>query len=149
MSFYHALQGIWNSVIREAHLRFHIMIAVLISIFAYFYGISRVEWAVLILTIASVISAELFNTAIEQAVNTATEEIKPSAKLAKDAAAGAVLVLAVFSIFVGICLFGNGDRILATLKTVFTTVKILVPCVLAGFLLLIFVICGGKNGKSV
>ena len=63
------------------------MIAVLISIFAYFYGINRTEWAVLILTIGAVISAELINTALEQAVNTATEKILPSAKLAKDALA--------------------------------------------------------------
>ncbi|MCR4692779.1 MAG: diacylglycerol kinase family protein [Firmicutes bacterium] len=149
MSFYHALQGIWGAIIREAHLRFHIMIAVLISIFAYFYGINRAEWAVLILTIGLVISAELFNTALEQAVNTATDEIKPSAKLAKDASAGAVLVLAAISVLVGICLFGNGEKILATLKLIFTTWKIIIPCLFTGFLLLIFVIYGGKNGKRV
>ena len=149
MSFYHALQGIWGAIRSEAHLRFHIMIAVLISIFAYFYGISRADWAVLILTIGAVVSAELFNTALEQAVNTATEQIMPSAKFAKDAAAGAVLVLAVISVFVGICLFGNGERILATLKLIFTTAKILFPCLFIGFLALIFVIYGGKNGKKV
>ena len=147
MSFYHAFEGIFNAVRREAHLRFHIMIAVLISIFAYFYKISVMEWAILILTIGAVISAELLNTALEQAVNTATSEILPTAKLAKDAAAGAVLVLAVISLIVGICLFGNGEKILGTLAFIFTTPKVLIPCLLAGAVLLIFVIYGGKNDK--
>lgn len=149
MSFYHAFEGIFRAIKTETHLRFHIMIAVLISIFAYFYGIDRTEWAVLIITIASVISAELFNTALEQAVNTATEKIMPSAKFAKDVSAGAVLVLAVMSVFVGICLFGNGKRIRDTLKFIFITKSVLFPCLFIGFILLAFVIFGGKNGKRV
>ena len=149
MSFYHAVCGFFGAIKSEAHLRFHIMIAVLISIFAHFYGIDKTQWAVLTLTIAAVISAELFNTALEQAVNTATDEIMPSAKFAKDASAGAVLVLAVLSVFVGICLFGNGERIIATLKFIFTTKRVLLPCLLTGFILLGFVIYGGKNGKKV
>ena len=147
MSFYNALTGIFAAVRREAHLRFHIMIAVLISIFAYFYGLSSVEWAVLILMICSVISAELFNTAIEQAVDTATMEIKESAKLSKDAAAGAVLALSVCSVFVGFMLFGDFKRISDTLKFIFKTAEILIPTVIAGAALLIFLIYGGKNGK--
>lgn len=149
MSFYHAVCGFLGAIRSEAHLRFHIMIAVLISIFAHFYGISRTEWAVLIVTIGAVIGAELFNTALEQAVNTATDEIKPSAKFAKDASAGAVLSLAVMSVFVGMCLFGNGERILDTLKYIFATKSILLPCLSVGFILLGFVIFGGKNGKKV
>ncbi|MCR4718246.1 MAG: diacylglycerol kinase family protein [Firmicutes bacterium] len=149
MSFYYAVCGFLGAIRSEAHLRFHIMIAVLISIFAHFYGISRTEWAVLILTIGAVIGAELFNTALEQAVNTATDEIKPSAKFAKDASAGAVLMLAVISVFVGIFLFGNTERILDTLKYIFTTKSILLPCLSVGFILLGFVIFGGKNGKKV
>jgi diacylglycerol kinase len=149
MSFYHAIEGIFRAIKTEAHLRFHIMIATLISIFAHFYGINRFEWAVLILTICAVISAELFNTALEQAVNTATEKIMPSAKFAKDASAGAVLLLAAASVFVGVCLFGNGERILVTLKFIFTTGKVLIPCLFIGFILLGFVIYGGKNGKKV
>ena len=140
MSFYHAFCGIIASVRSEAHLRFHIMIAVLISIFAYFYRLDAFGWALLLLTIGAVISAELFNTAIEKAVDTATSEIMPSAKLAKDAAAGAVLVLAVCSIFVGIALFGDINRIWDTLKYIFTSAKVLISCLITGTVLLLFVI---------
>ena len=148
MSFYHAIEGIYGAIKKEAHLRFHIMIAVLISIFAHFYGISRTEWAVLILTISAVISAELFNTALEQAVNTATEKILPSAKLAKDAAAGAVLVLAAASVLVGIFLFGDIEKIGITLGLIFADKEILVPCLIIGAVLVIFTVFGGKNGKK-
>ncbi len=115
MSFYHAFEGIFASIRREKHLRFHIVIANLIAVFAYFYGISRVEWAILIICAASVIAAELDNTALESAVDTATREIRPDAKLAKDAAAGAVLALSAASLLVGVCLFGNLDKIKTTL----------------------------------
>lgn len=149
MSFYHALEGILRAIRTEAHLRFHIMIAVLISVFAYFYGITPTEWAVLFLTIGAVLGAELLNTAIEQAVDTATKEICPSAKFAKDAGAGAVLVLAVLAVFVGFCLFGNVEHIWITLKFIFTTPKILIPCLCLGIILLIFTIFGGKNDKKL
>lgn len=149
MSFCYAFSGILKAIKNECHLRFHIMIAVLISIFAYFYGINRLEWAVLLLSIGLVIGAELLNTAIERAVDTATDEIKPSAKFAKDAAAGAVLVFAVASVFVGICLFGNIEKIGITLTKIFTTPKILIPCLIVGVGLLIFTIFGGENGKKV
>ena len=147
MSFYHAFCGIAASLRSEAHLRFHIMIAVLISIFAYFYGLDATEWAVLILTIGAVISAELFNTSIEKAVDTATSDILPSAKLSKDAAAGAVLVLAVCAIFVGIALFGDIERIWDTLKFIFTSAVVLIPCLITGTALLLYVIYGGKNDR--
>lgn len=149
MSFYHAFEGLLRAAKREGHLRFHIMIAVLISIFAYFYGISRIEWAVLLLAISSVIGAELLNTAIEKAVDTATAEIKPSAKFAKDAAAGAVLVFAVFAVLVGVCLFGDITKIGDTLKMIFSTPTILLPCLAVGAVLLIFAIFGGENDKKV
>ena len=149
MSFYYAFEGIIGAVRRETHLRFHIMIAVLIMIFAYFFGITKTEWAILLVDIGMVISAELINTAIEKTVDTATKDILPTAKLAKDAGAGAVLVLAIVSIFVGICLFGNLEKIKNTLILIFTTPTILIPCLITGALLLAFVIFGGRNVKEL
>lgn len=140
MSFYYALSGIAEAIFREKHLRFHIVIADLIIVFAYFYGISGTQWAVLLLDIAAVISAELFNTAIERAVDTATDEIVSTAKLAKDAAAGAVLVLAVSSLAVGVCLFGNLEKIQETLIYIFTVPKILIPCLILGAADIIFLV---------
>ena len=149
MSFYHALEGFFWAVRNEKNLRFHIVIANLIVVFAYFYGLSAPEWALLILCIGLVISAELFNTGIERAVDTATSEITPLAKAAKDASAGAVLVLAISSLLVGICLFGDAQRIFTTLIHIFTDFKILISCLILGIVDILFLILGGKNDKKI
>ncbi len=149
MSFYYALCGCLWAVRNEKNMRFHIVIANLIVVFAYFYGLSRSEWATLILSVGLVISAELLNTGIEKAVDTATEEIKPLAKVAKDVSAAGVLVMAVASILVGVCLFGNFNRIQATLIHIFTNIKILIPCLVLGIFDILFLIFGGKNDKKI
>ena len=147
MGFRYAIEGIISAVRGEAHLRFHIVIANLITVFAYFYGISKIEWAILTVCIFAVISAEIMNTAIQKAVDTATSEIKLTAKLAKDAAAGAVLVTAIGAVLVGVCLFGDFARIGNTLVHIFTTPKILIPCLLLGVFDIVFLIFGGKNDR--
>ena len=138
MSFVYALSGLCKAIKSEFNLRFHIVIANLICIFAYFYGIEKRDWAILILTIFAVIAAELINTAIEKAVDTATKEILPSAKLAKDASAAGVLVLAIASLLVGFCLFGDVNWIYDALYRIFTDMKILIPCLLVGVLDMVF-----------
>lgn len=149
MSFYHALEGFVVAVRNEKNLRFHIVIANLIVVFAYFYGLSALEWAVLVLCIGMVISAELFNTGIEKAVDVATNEIKPLAKIAKDTAACGVLVAAIASVVVGICLFGDAQRIYEALIHIFSDFKILIPCLILGIVDILFLIFGGKNDKKL
>lgn len=147
MSFRYAIEGIISAIRSEKHLRFHIVIANLICVFAYFYGITKAEWAELVLCIFAVISAELFNTAVERAVDTATDEISPIAKLSKDAAAGAVLVISIGAILVGVCLFGDFQKIGATLIHIFSNVRILIPCLVLGVLDIVFLVFGGKNDR--
>ena len=149
MSFYHALEGIFWAVRHERNLRFHIVIANLIVVFACFFGLSAIEWTVLLLCIGLVIAAELFNTGIEKAVDTATEEIKPLAKIAKDTSAGAVLIMAITSVAVGVCLFGDAKKIQETLIHIFTDAKILIPCLVLGIFDILFLIFGGKNDKKI
>lgn len=131
-SFFHALDGVKDAFLSERNLRFHFVIANLIFVFAYYYELSRVSWTVLALTVFAVISAELMNTAVENAVDTATHELKESARLAKDASAGAVLVMSLGAIIVGIYLFGDAEKITYTLTVIFTSVKNLILCTLLG-----------------
>lgn len=138
MSFIHALSGIYKAIRTEIHLRFHIVIGNLICIFAYFYGLDNKEWAILLVTIFAVISAELMNTAVEKAVDTATDEILPTAKLAKDAAAGSVLVLAICALLVGFCLFGDPIWIGDALYRIFSDTKTLILCLMAGAIDILF-----------
>lgn len=120
-SVYHAVVGFKDAFKREQNLRVHVCVANLICFFAAFYGISSVEWAILFLAIGLVVAAELLNSAIEKAVDTATQEICTDAMHAKDFAAAATLISAIIAVLVGIALFGNIRNISDALYRIFTT----------------------------
>ena len=67
--------------------------------------ISRIEWIICIILFGFVISLELVNTAIENAVDLITQEINPKAKIIKDVSAGAVLVAAITAVIAGLIIF--------------------------------------------
>ena len=144
-SFKNAATGIVSVFINERNMRFHFMIANLISVFAVFFGLSGIEWAVLMIAICFVFVSEIINTAVENAVNTATEEFSVYAKTAKDASAGAVLVAAIFSLITGVCLFFDPERIYGTLKLIFTSPRYLIPCLILGIFDILFLISGGNT----
>ena len=77
----------------------------LIALIVILLHISVTEWCICMILFAQVISLEIVNTAVEACVDLATEEWKPKAKLAKDAAAGAVLVSAIFAAIIGLVIF--------------------------------------------
>lgn len=72
-----------------------------------FFGISKMEWLFVLTAIFLVLVTELMNTAVEAAVDLAEPDIHPLAKAAKDTAAGAVLLAAVFAVIVGCIVFAN------------------------------------------
>ena len=67
--------------------------------------VSIIEWGILVLVISMVLALEMINTAIERCVDLVTKEYKELAKNAKDIAAGAVLVMSMFSVVIGIIIF--------------------------------------------
>lgn len=105
MSFVYAFKGIFRTIVNERNLRIHITCVVyMVSILLLtdWFILSRTDWAVLMLACGSVIGGEIVNTAIENAVNLASKEYTEYGKVAKDAAAGAVLISAIFAVIVGI-----------------------------------------------
>ena len=105
MSFVYAFKGIFRTIVNERNLRIHITCVVyMVSILLLtdWFTLSRTDWAVLMLACGSVIGGEIVNTAIENAVNLASKEYTEYGKIAKDAAAGAVLISAIFAVIVGI-----------------------------------------------
>lgn len=102
----HSLQdagrGIWDGVRMERNLRIHITTACYVLFSASFLGLTRGEIAVLLLTIGSVITAEMLNTAVEKFCDFNQREYSPQIRLVKDVAAGAVFVAAVFAVAIGI-----------------------------------------------
>jgi len=69
-------------------------------------GLNLTEWAILVVTMAVVFVAEFVNTAVEAAVDLVTEDRHPLARIAKDVAAGGVLVAAVLAVIVGLLILG-------------------------------------------
>ena len=94
-------------------MRFHTVAALYVLVFARFFDFSKEDYILLLLTIGGVISAEMFNTSIENLCDKVSKEFHPLIKSAKDCAAGAVLVLAIFAAVIGIILFGNINGILS------------------------------------
>jgi len=119
-SFKYAFSGVFNTVKGEQNMRVHLVVASLIIPFAYFFGISKTEWAILSLSIGFVFFAELINTAVEKLSDAVTKEKNEYIKFAKDAAAGAVVVSGITAICVGFALFGNLKKIADTLTYIIT-----------------------------
>ena len=114
--FVFAARGIAHTAATERNFRFHLCAAAFVVYFAArFYELSRGEWAVLLLTFAAVMSAEMFNTALERLADKASPEKNELTKHSKYCAAGAVLVSAVFAVGVGIALFWDTERFAAIL----------------------------------
>ncbi|MWC27492.1 diacylglycerol kinase family protein [Paenibacillus sp. MMS18-CY102] len=102
----YAAEGIAHAIRTQRHIRFHLSATVLVCMAAAWVGLSPLEWAVLLMMCAVVISLEMINTAIELAIDRIGLERHPLAKAAKDVAAGAVLLAVLFAIVVGILLLG-------------------------------------------
>ncbi|WP_231724733.1 diacylglycerol kinase [Leptotrichia sp. oral taxon 847] len=104
-SFNYAIEGLTSALQNEKHMKFHILSAILIVILAILTNASKVEILLISVSVAFVIITELMNTAVEALVDLISPERHPLAKLAKDVAAGAVLVAAINAICVGYLLF--------------------------------------------
>ena len=104
-SFGYAFQGIFNTIRTERNIKIHCAAAILVTIFGIWLQISKTEWMICFILFGLILSLELVNTAVEATVDLFTEERKPLAKKAKDAAAGAVLIVAIFAAVIGILIF--------------------------------------------
>lgn len=104
-SFHYAFQGIAQSLEENQNLRIHFIVAVLVMAASVVFDVSRYEMGILGVMILLVISAEMINTAIEKMVDLITTEHRKEAKIAKDVAAGMVLVNSIGSVIVGTIIF--------------------------------------------
>ena len=80
-SFDHAYRGLIYAVRTQRNMRFHVVVAALVLVASLFLGVSKFELAVLVLVIVAVFITEMFNTALEFAVDLVTKEYHPLAKL--------------------------------------------------------------------
>jgi diacylglycerol kinase (ATP) len=104
-SFNFAFEGIIHVLRTQRNMRIHFVAAVIVLVSAVWIGVSKLELIALLLAISFVFITEMINSAIEQAIDVATTSFDPLAKLAKDVAAGAVLIATVNAVAIGYLVF--------------------------------------------
>jgi diacylglycerol kinase (ATP) len=115
-SFHHAFEGIIHATRTQNNMRLHLVAAALVLAATLYLRLQRPYVIGIVVTVAVVLAFELINTAIEALVDLATIEHHPLAKVAKDASAGAVLIVAFAAVIVGYLTFyegilAGGDRV--------------------------------------
>jgi diacylglycerol kinase (ATP) len=106
-SFNFAIEGVIHVLRTQRNMRLHFAAAVAVIVVAVAVGVSKIELSLLLVSIAFVLVAEMINTAVEGAIDAATTSFDPMAKLAKDIAAGAVLIASVNAVAVGYLVFAG------------------------------------------
>lgn len=147
-SFRDAMRGILYAVKTERNMRIHVTAAVYVLFFSSFLGVSRGEYAVLILAIALVFAAEVFNTAIEMLCDFAQKSYNPFIGRTKDIAAGAVLVCAVFAAIIGFIVLWRPKELWNLACTIFLSPVYCPLFLLFMGLSIVFVVFGPEKIKS-
>jgi diacylglycerol kinase (ATP) len=106
LAFGHAFRGWWFVLKTQHNAWIHSVFATVVVLVGLWVGLKPLDWAVIVLTIAMVFTAEFINTAIEAVVDLASPVHHPLAKVGKDVGAGAVLVAALAGIVIGLLIIG-------------------------------------------
>ena len=140
-------RGVWFCIRHERNFRVHMAVAAYVLLLAPYFSLSRGEWASLLAVVALVLAAEAVNTAVEQVVNLASPRRRTRARVAKDVAAGAVLLCAAGALAAGLFLFLRPEAF-AAMQADFLRCP-WKPALLAASLPLAvwFVICGGRTRR--
>jgi diacylglycerol kinase len=104
-SFSHALGGLQHTLVHEQNFRIELFCAFIACGCAFVFNITKLEWFVVIINIAAVLTAELFNTAIENLCNMIHKTTHPIIKIVKDVSAAAVVITAFCALACGCIIF--------------------------------------------
>ncbi|MDQ3859245.1 MAG: diacylglycerol kinase [Actinomycetota bacterium] len=110
VSFNYAIEGVIHVLRRERNMRVHFALSTVVLVFAFTYDVTKLELMALLLAISFVLIAEMINTAVEEMIDLSTKAYDPRAKIAKDVAAGAVLVASVVAATIGYLVFVDRIR---------------------------------------
>lgn len=152
-SFGYAFSGIFNCILTERNMRIHLVCVIYMYSFlglTDWFVLSREDWAILFIANAIVMMGELINTAIEKTVDLVTSEKKLLAKVAKDAAAGAVLIGAIFAVCVGIAILGQREAFISLYNYFSTHILSLIAFIISFIIASFFMLKGipQKKGKK-
>ncbi len=110
VSFNYAIEGVIHVLRRERNMRVHFALATVVLVLAFTYDVTKVELMALLIAISFVLVAEMVNTAVEEMIDLSTSRYDARAKIAKDVAAGAVLIAAVVAATIGYLVFVDRIR---------------------------------------
>ncbi|MCL2633335.1 MAG: diacylglycerol kinase family protein [Oscillospiraceae bacterium] len=148
-SFAYAINGIVFCVRYERNMRIHLTIFAYVMFFSlFFYNFTRAELILLVLTCAFVMALEIVNTAIEVLTDRASPKPHPLAKVAKDTAAGAVLVSAVTAVIVGVILFWDLEILREIGMFFISNIAALIALLASVGLSVVFIFFTGKERKK-
>jgi len=105
-AFRHAFRGWWYVLRTQRNAWLHAVVTTLVILVAFWLHLQMRDWAVLLVTIALVWTAEFINSALEAVVDLASPQNHPLAKVGKDVGAAAVLIAALTSVLVGLLILG-------------------------------------------
>ncbi len=104
-SFRFAFRGIYVLFKEETHAKIHLLAAGIVIFMGFFFKIELWEWCICLLCMGTIFAAEAFNSALERLTDLVSPEYHPLAGKAKDLAAGAVLLVAIFAATIGLIVF--------------------------------------------
>ena len=142
-SFNFAFEGVIHVLRTQRNMRIHFGVAFVVLVAALVVGVDEDELIALLLAIAFVLIAEMINTAVEGAIDVATTSFDPMAKLAKDIAAGAVLIATIVALAVGYLVFAERLRN-PSARVVETIRDAPIHLTLIALVLTIFAVIGAK-----
>ncbi len=105
-SFKYAFQGWWYVIRTQQNAWIHALATIIVIVISAWLKLGRLEWALIIIAIAFVWTAEFFNTALEVIVDMSTQEDHPLAKASKDVGAAAVLIASLTAVVIGVIVLG-------------------------------------------
>jgi diacylglycerol kinase len=106
-SFKYAVDGIWHALLNEANFRVQLLIVFAACSLGIIYHISNTEWGLLILSMGSLLAAEVVNTFVEEFIDNLIKEQNEGAKIIKDMSAGFVLIAAGVALVILYLIFGH------------------------------------------
>ncbi|EKD99925.1 MAG: hypothetical protein ACD_22C00135G0007 [uncultured bacterium] len=106
-SFRYAFEGLFHALINEPNFRIQLVITLFATLLGIHFKISHTEWGLLILSLGSLVAAEMVNTVVEELIDTLIKEYHSGAKIIKDLAAGFVLTTSLTSLAILILIFGG------------------------------------------
>ncbi len=150
-SFYYAFRGIFTAIKNERNFRIHLVCMIYMYFFLLrydFFEVSRTQFAIIFLANAMVVAAELINTSIEASVDLYGEEYTNNGKIAKDTAAAAVLVTAIFAVLTGIAILFQPAAFKELFAYATTHISFIISFIISVVIFTIFIFFGiGKKEK--